>query len=739
MTQGRKRITRRVAMVCGVMLAVLFASWLAMPGMGITIPLDGLRDPIETAVSRALGREVHIDGKLVLSPFPGPAIVAHDVRIASPADQGEWLRAGRVAVQLAPFALLRGELHGRHLLIEDASIDLDIPGFDAHGTSPVEPPRLLSTGAALLSRQPELQEVVLHRVVLNYPEDSTGQVYPVELDEVSVHTGAGQPLELLLRGRFRQQPYSIELTGGQLADLQTPAGHWPLRVVVYFADTRQLLNANLETSRQGLVMTFELQADWPAEYARLAARFGQAPLAGRLSLHADQGRPVISGELQLPALDGVLRFGAGAGPANDMAGQPDRGGRTPADSPASVPLTVSIADVPFHGQLRLGGEGAEHVVELALSATDANAGRLLATLAGATGIHGSFRHIGFQASVHGGGEAGIVYRTALALQMDGARLSYGNAAGERVVDVTLEELALALPAGKAMTMHARGALLDEPFSVKFAAGGLEALLVDESLPISLSATGGGAVLDISGPLARVSGNTKTTLQVGLYGKRIGDLAAWLGVSPCAAASYRLRGQLVLAEDIGRLQFLKVQNDRTRLNGELDWSRDDQLALLHAVLNFEELDPADVEVLMPLLNQVSGAVAIDIPVLPGRVEVANADIDLAIAHILVELVDITDVTLSARIRDGALQHSPFHAHVGAASFQGYLDPTTDETAVVFENEDNDGAGGGRVDKLFSSAVRWVGKLAVVPLRWIFMKHLSAGGSTDCQVQGVDAGN
>ena len=750
MKQGRTRFTRRVAMVCGVILVGVFFTWLVVLGTGVAISLDGFRSPIEAAASRALGAEVRIDGELVLRPAMGPVIVAHDVRIASPAGQGDLLRAGRVTVWLVPVALLRGEPRSRRLLIEDTSVDLGNRGAVAPGVEPAEPgdtnagvySRLLSENAELLLQQPELQELLLHRVVLNYRDESAGQARQTKLDEVSLHVRPGQPLELMVQGHYQQQPYTVDLSGGQLEDLLTPAGPWPLRAEAIFADTRLLLNGNLEVSRQGLIMPYELQVDWPAEFARLAARLGQAPLTGLLSLRADQGRPVVAGELQLPVLDAVLRFGAGAGPARDTADQPGPGVGVLADRPIRVPLTVSIADVPFHGQLSMAGQGAEPVVELALSATDANANRLLAMLTGTTGIRGRFRHIGFQASVRGSGETGIVNRMALALQVDGAKLSYGNTAGERSVDVSLDELALTLPAGEAVKMQARGSLLDESFSVVFTADGLEALLVGERWPITLSATGGGAVLDISGPLAAVHSTMATRLHVGLYGQRLGDLAAWLGVSPCAEASYKLRGQLVLAEDIGRLQFLQVQTDRTRFKGELDWSGDDQIALLHAVLNFEALDPADIEALMPMVNQgpdegVARGIAIDMPVLPGPVKIVNADIDLAIAQILLEPVDITEVSLSARIREGRLQRSPFHAHIGYAGFQGYLDPTAAETGVVFENEDSTAVG--RLDKLFSSAVRWVGNTAVVPMRWIFRKKFSAGDSTGCQVEGVKAGN
>jgi hypothetical protein len=752
MKQGQRRIIRRVAMVCGVMLAGLFVTWLVVLGLGISIPLDGFRNPIETAVSRALGREVYIDGALVLRPTLGPTIVAHDVRITSPAGQGDLLQAGRVAVRLAPVALMRGELHSLRLLIEDASIDLDPRGGAVYSTGPAEPDdatagvytRLLSASAELLVQQPELQYLVLRRVALNYRDDSAGQTYQAKLDEVSVHTRVGQPLELTLQGRFLQQPYTINLTGGQLEDLLTPTGPWPLRAGVSFADTRLLLNGSLEVSRQGIEMTIKLREDLPAEFVRLAASFGLAPLAGRLSLRTDQGRPVVAGELQLPALDAVLRFGAGAGPARDTADQPAREGEVLADRLVSVPLTLSIADVPFHGQLIVAGQGTEAGVELALSATDANAGGLLTTLTGATGIHGRFQHVGFKASVRGSGEMGFVNRVALVLQVDGAKLTYGNAAGERPVDITLDKLTLTLPAGETVTMRARGALLGESFAVKFTAAGLEALLAEETWPITLSATGGGAVLDVSGPLAVVHGNTPTRLHVGLYGQRIGDLAAWLGVSPCAAASYMLRGQLILAENIGRLQFIQAQTDGTRLNGELDWSGEDQIALLRAVLHFEELDPADIDALVPLVSRGSdeGAargLAIDMPVLPRRIEIINADIDLNVAHILHKLVDIAEVSLSVRLREGELRRSPFHARIGNASFQGYLDPAAAETAMVFENEDDDGAAEGRMDKLFSSAMRWVGSAAVVPLRWIFRKGSFAGDSADCQVQGVKAGN
>ena len=101
------------------------------------------------------------------------------------------------------------------------------------------------------------------------------------------------------------------------------------------------------------------------------------------------------------------------------------------------------------------------------------------------------------------------------------------------------------------------------------------------------------------------------------------------------------------------------------------------------------------------------------------------------------MDITDVSLSTRVRQGRLQRSPFDVRLGNVSAQGYLDPAGKETTLVFEDIDIDSAAGERMDKLFSSAARLVGNRVVVPLHWLFSKNLSNGESVDCEVKGLEA--
>jgi hypothetical protein len=227
------------------------------------------------------------------------------------------------------------------------------------------------------------------------------------------------------------------------------------------------------------------------------------------------------------------------------------------------------------------------------------------------------------------------------------------------------------------------------------------------------------------------------LMVDLHGERIGDMSDWLGVSPCAETAYTLQGQLILAEKTGRLQFLQMQTDDTLFTGDLDWSADDEITLMHARLYFDALHPADIEMFLPLVkklrdNGVAGGISIDMPVLPAPLGINNADIDLDIAKVTLELIDASRVSLNARLRNGKMQRSAFHAHLGDISIQGYLDPSPAETTVVFEHENGSNAGLSWLDELGNSAVRWVGNNATVPLRWFFREQLFGTGAPECRI-------
>ena len=66
MKTGQIRLIRRFVVIGCLLVTGLFFTWLLVTGPGISIPLDGFRQPIELAATRALGREVRIAGALAL-------------------------------------------------------------------------------------------------------------------------------------------------------------------------------------------------------------------------------------------------------------------------------------------------------------------------------------------------------------------------------------------------------------------------------------------------------------------------------------------------------------------------------------------------------------------------------------------------------------------------------------------------------------------------------------------------
>jgi uncharacterized protein involved in outer membrane biogenesis len=659
------------------------------------------------------------------------------------------------------------------------------------------PSRSLPGSEALAIWQRELQELSLRNIALSYRDDRTGQHFRFKFDEISGSTLPDQPLDLLIRGGIRQESYVAHLTGGNLSGLLAYTVNWPLQVTLNMAGTNLVLNGKMDAlhPEQGPALDFDLHgvrlpvvgesmmhgrlgtSDSGLDLAIREARFGQSTLHGRVSARFDTARPHINAELQASTLDATVLSGTGSSYERDGSSLTRTEGGSPPvrssvipgwlgsididavitvrefvhtpvdirntslklsvrDGRLNAPLAALIADVPFHGELAVNRQDERSALELKLIATDAGTGNLVGKLTGIEGIRGKIKHIVFQAATSAIGTIDFLNGFDIGLNITGARFSYGNVANGRPVDLTLDDLALAIPAGKKMSLSAHGTLLSDAYAVDFTGGTLKQLLRQEEWPLDLSATGSGTTLGINGSLAGARGATQARLYIHLSGEHLGDLADWFGVSPCSKAPYTARGQLIISANIGRLQFLQARLGGTQLNGDLDWSVDEQLPLLHAVMHFDALDPADLDGLTPLVKSGEGdavkkGFVIDMPILPSPVRLRNADIKLAIEHILIKPVEFTDVSLSSQIRGGRLMRSPFHAHIGTSSFQGYLDPSGAATDVIFKFEGNDKDSGNRLNELFSNAVRWAGSAAVVPLQWLLKHELSARGADNCR--------
>ena len=738
-----KRAIGRSALVAGVLLA---AGWLLVLVPGASIPLDALRTSIEESLSRSLGQVVSIEGPIAVRPTLGPSVLVQDLIIAAGnGGQGmHRLRAGQLKARLGLFSLLSGRPRLTHLEARDVTVYLE-RGDAGADLSP------------LLERLARL-EFALHDLVFNYRGGETAPPLRVALEQLTGSIVPAQPLQLAIEGRLGTFPYSVDLVLPSPELLLQPAAEWPWQAGMELAGHRVQLQGTLqvEATGQSPLLRLDLQGG-----RRTVADAAVSAIEGKLLLHLGEARPQLDGELQLASIDavhlaglaarGVLPMGT-AGPARGwldgidaaivldidnignlpVAVRETRINLTLRDGQLSAPLGTVIAGVAFQGRLQFEAAAGQPVVALLLAATDVDVAALLQGTPVSAAVQGDIEHIGLQAAVPLSGRAGGV---AADVQLENASLSYGHVPDGLPVAAELDELVVSVPAGAAMSMTAHGALAGAPLAIELTGGSLINLLQGAAWPVSLRTTGGGATLTAAGEWVAARDNSTARLNLEVSGERLGDLAPWFGMSACAATPYTLRGQLVLAKDVGRLQYIEARFGSTRMAGELDWSRDERVPLLHSVLHVDTLEPDDVAGLVPLMSYARTAdrakgIQLDMPILPRPAVIANADIALTVAQITHPLMDITGVSFAGRLRDGVFHPSPFQARFGSRLLQGQLDTSGVDAGVAFEISADEVAPGNLFDRLFSTAVQWVGNAGVVPLGWFFGQGLPLPVAQEC---------
>jgi len=348
------------------------------------------------------------------------------------------------------------------------------------------------------------------------------------------------------------------------------------------------------------------------------------------------------------------------------------------DGALSAPVTMSLAEVPFKGELSLAPTEGQPSLAVTLSGEQSDIGELAVLLSGAEDIEGKFDFAQMDFSARGETIRALVESAELRVAIKDASLSYGHDRGDRPVEFTLEEAQLRFPAAEESLIAARGSLLGEAFALQFRGGTFIESFVHKRWHIELAASGAGAELSIGGTARRTQGDTGTELGFALSGGRVGALAAWLGVAPEATQSYALKGKVAHTE-----KGIAVQVDQARIGnsafaGTAGIRQELDTAVTFVRLDFNVLDlkglagllPKKPENPMPQPHRVGPeTLKIDVPILPQGIELFDSDIEVALARLRLERTEITDVSVSATIRDGYVQEAPIAATIAGAKFGG----------------------------------------------------------------------
>jgi uncharacterized protein involved in outer membrane biogenesis len=445
------------------------------------------------------------------------------------------------------------------------------------------------------------------------------------------------------------------------------------------------------------------------EIRELQGVLGASAVAGHLALALGGARRRLTGELEVATLD--LRPFLDAAPEkrgepltyDELAAQPlALRGLVPVDADLvlrvrewigvavdardarlelhaderglRVPLAATIAGVPLTGRIDVDAAAAIPTAAIELGARDSPLGGLGRLFTGAEGVDGRLGHFSLRLDGRGETLGAVVRDLEVRLAVAAARLSYGNEPGARPVAFTLDSLDVAIPRAQRLRGTARGTVLGERATAAIRGRDLPHLLREQAMPVEIEIVTPGAKARIEGTLARPEARRGTDLAFRLDARRSGDLARLLGVASESRLPIALAGRARVQRDEWHLDATTLKLGRSELTVDAHRTGIGAKSILVAAVRSPLIDVPELETLRAKPSATSargGDAAIDVPILPYGIALADADIGLGLDRVVLGRAELVDFGFGARIRDGHLAPSPFAAQLAGVPFEGLL--------------------------------------------------------------------
>lgn len=449
----------------------------------------------------------------------------------------------------------------------------------------------------------------------------------------------------------------------------------------------------------------------------LTGVMGRTTLAGELVFDRAGPRPRVSGKLTLPALDlrpfltdrpdrpdeppqslretyrelAEATFSLRALQAADVEVElaVDRWLSLPGDvhdarlrlhlagGRLDMPVQAVIAGVTLTGNARADGSADPPRFELGLGTKDSDLGGLAHLLAGIPGIAGRLGRFDLALKARGDSGRELLASLDVRLDVDEARLSYGNDADGRPVRFALDRFALSLPPGEPLSVKARGSLLGQPTRLQATGGTLERVMLDERTPLDVQLRSGTLRGRVHGTLAAPSDTAGPEVRFDLSAERTDDVARWLGLTAGAGARVALAGRAAMTLRQARLDDFSLRLGRSSLKLAASRALGTAHPLLRLQLDADTIDAAELQSLLPAAprRQASTGEAarpvLEIPILPQGIDLGEADVQVRIHRIEGTPLAPRGIAFDGRIRNGAMEPSSFSATIADVAFRGAL--------------------------------------------------------------------
>jgi uncharacterized protein involved in outer membrane biogenesis len=340
-----------------------------------------------------------------------------------------------------------------------------------------------------------------------------------------------------------------------------------------------------------------------------------------------------------------------------------------------MPVQAMVSAVPLKGELEVDASRAVPALRVALGAENAGIGGLAQLLTGLPGIEGRLGRIRMRLASEGSNGQALMKKLAASVELQDSRLSYGNIRDGKPVSFLVERLKVELPSERALNGSFKGQLLGKPLEARLSGNDLGSIMQSGSSPVELTAQSGRVSARVAGVLD--AGRNAANMQFSLGTSQAGDVAAWLGLSPEARVPLALSGKFSIEDDQWQLSEMVFQLGQSKVQAELSRTQREGKPLISG-----SVDALSVH-LTELASMTSGATdkktqtssksatTLDIPLLPRKLVLDNADLRLRARSIQGTPLPMGELGFDVHLRDGYMHSSPFFADVAGARFDGAL--------------------------------------------------------------------
>lgn len=443
----------------------------------------------------------------------------------------------------------------------------------------------------------------------------------------------------------------------------------------------------------------------------LSAQLGRSSMAGSLHINTRGARPELDGALDIAQLD-LKPFIGQDEDADDAADLPalyrqlsrakldlsalnrfdarlrlsvDRWLGLPGDvrqaslvfnvsqGRLQVPVNAQLEGVPVRGQIQADAQAS--TLSIGLRSEKSPVGGLARMLTGLPGIEGTLGRLTMRIRSQGRDGASLMRALSAQLQLEKSQLSYGNIGQGKPVGVNVSTLNMTLDAGKPLAGSFRGSLLGKSLEATLSGTDLRSAMLGHENRFSLMAQSRGFAAQLHSSVDAIKGTGSLSFSLGA--ERAGEVAAWLGLRKESTLPLALAGRLTGTAEDWRLTDLVLQAGRTSALVNLERNQPTGRPYYRARIDVAGADLAELDSLLapattkkhPAGNTQSAM--LDIPVLPNKLVLDDADLRLRVHGVRGTAVPVGDLGADIRIRDGFMQSSPFFAEAAGQRFDGAL--------------------------------------------------------------------